>query len=634
MRGKPLIFLLGLIGAGWGVRPAPAAVWFVATNGSDTTGTGAIGAPFHTINYALGRAVSGDVVELRGGVYRESGEVRFRNPGVTLRSHPGEWAWIAAPLDNEADFSSCILIDPDADHTTLARLEISGGYYYGVMLQTKWDWGGPNRAGACLVMIEDCVIHDTGRDCVKITPNCDDITIRRCEIYRSGVGPANIAADNAEGIDCVNGDRVWVRDCLIHDIYSSGVYLKGGAMDGGVERTRVHRCGAGGVLLGFDTSPEYFDTTTNPRYYENIRGTVRNCLITDTGWEGIGLYAASNPAVFNNTLINVCASNIHAALYFGLSFQDWEPHPGRPPSVKPVILNNLIAQPAGFRDEIFEIRYSADLGGLSALEGWPMMDHNGYFIAGGGAPRFTDHRPGLELEQGTLAQWRAHAGADLNSQTTDPLFADAAAMHGRLQAGSPYVNQGANAGWMAGATDLDGNARIWQNTVEVGACEYGVPDMSLPVSLSGQTVCVYLYDNTAAQWLEFPDGGEQTAPTQIVVSNVKPNQYYWLGIWSYAGANWAHGHWFARIDTRPSGRFVGHVLTIAGASSVGLPADGVDIAASAGHTIWPVTLDLVAWEWNYSLPQVCSSGTYTCQAASWSPWIWLVFYDLTTGRWF
>ncbi len=445
-----------------------AATWFVATNGNDATGTGSIAAPFRTLNHSLGLASSGDVIEVRGGTYREAGEVRFRNPGITMRSYAGEWAAIVAPLDDENGYSSCIQIDPDADRTTLSRLEISGGYYYGVMLQTKWDWGDPNdRMGACHVTLEDCAIHDTGRDCVKITPNCDDVVVRRCEIYRSGVGPANASAENAEGIDNVNGDRMLVQACSIHDIYSTGVYFKGGATDGLVERNRIRRCGGGGVLIGFDTSPEYFDTAANPGYYENIRGTVRNCLIQDTGWEGIGMYAASNPAVFNNTLVNVCTGQIHAALYFGLTYQDWEPHPGRPPSVNPVLLNNLVAQPAGFSDETFEIRYSTDLGGMSALTGFPVMDHNGYSIAGGGVARFTDRRPGSFLEEGTLAQWQAQAGSDSHSLTGDPQFGT----DGALSIASPYVNRGTNLAWMSGAVDLAGNPRIQGGVVDIGARE-------------------------------------------------------------------------------------------------------------------------------------------------------------------
>jgi hypothetical protein len=53
-----------------------------------------------------------------------------------------------------------------------------------------------------------------------------------------------------------------------------------------------------------------------------------------------------------------------------------------------------------------------------------------------------------------------------------------------------------------------------------------------------------------------------------------------------------------------------------------------------GHTLWPVTVDLTSWAWNYSLPQFISRGLYHLQVDTANPWQWLVFYDLTAGRWY
>ena len=43
----------------------------------------------------------------------------------------------------------------------------------------------------------------------------------------------------------------------------------------------------------------------------------------------------------------------------------------------------------------------------------------------------------------------------------------------RLSAGSPCIDSGKNQGWMADAVDLDGNPRIINGTVDMGAYEYG-----------------------------------------------------------------------------------------------------------------------------------------------------------------
>lgn len=53
----------------------------------------------------------------------------------------------------------------------------------------------------------------------------------------------------------------------------------------------------------------------------------------------------------------------------------------------------------------------------------------------------------------------------------NPMFEDATNGNFRLKHYSPLVNRGLNQSWMTNATDLDGNARISMNTVEIGAYE-------------------------------------------------------------------------------------------------------------------------------------------------------------------
>ena len=105
---------------------------------------------------------------------------------MTIRSKSDEWAVIQS-VTNDEDKAIAVTFDADSDGSLLQRVEVIGGYYYGIKFNTKWDWGDPtDRTGACSITVEDCKIHDTGNACIKVTPGCDDITIRRCEIYNSG----------------------------------------------------------------------------------------------------------------------------------------------------------------------------------------------------------------------------------------------------------------------------------------------------------------------------------------------------------------------------------------------------------------------------------------------------------------
>lgn len=449
--------------------PAHGAEWFVSPLGSDATGDGSLASPFRSVTHVLepanGIVSAGDVVTLRGPAgnnrYDEC-DVRLRVP-LTLRSMAGERAHIACDIGVE--FSVTVQIDPDASGSTLSNLELSGGYYYAVFLQTDWEQtGNPGGRGASDILIEDCLIHDSGRDGIKITPKSDDVTIRRCEIRDTGaIYPPGTPPDekNAEGIDNVNGARMRVQDSWVHDTATTGIYFKGGAADVVVERTVVERTGGAGILVGFDTSPEFFDLALNPAYHEAVRGTVRNNIVRDTVYAGIGLYAAQDALVANNTLQRT-ATGGQAALYFGVTLQDFAPEAGRPPSVDPRIVNNLVLQDGG---DCIGIRWAneIDADGVSALQGDPGTDYNLFFDSTGTC-NFFDTRPGSVIDGGgNLADWRAAQGSDAHSAEG----AVAVAPDGRLVPGSAAIDAGLALPEVG--DDIDRDPRVGGN--DVGADE-------------------------------------------------------------------------------------------------------------------------------------------------------------------
>jgi parallel beta-helix repeat protein len=66
-----------------------ATVWHVSTRGSDSA-SGSSSSPLRSIGEAVDRASSGDAIEIRGGVYRES--VQVYRKALDIRSAPGERA--------------------------------------------------------------------------------------------------------------------------------------------------------------------------------------------------------------------------------------------------------------------------------------------------------------------------------------------------------------------------------------------------------------------------------------------------------------------------------------------------------------------------------------------------------------
>lgn len=427
----------------------------IATSGNDS-GDGSVDRPYRSIQYVLDNvAEPGSTLVIHAGLYNEA--VRIRRSNMTLQSPPGERAHISCPVSiDESDPPLCVHIDAETTGTTLRGLEVSGGFY-SVFLGSQWDWDETptDNAAANHVVIEDCVLHDSGRDVVKIPAGCDDITIQNTEIYNSGMGyPEGTALDdkNAEGIDAVNADRVRVSDSYIHNTATTCVYVKGGSIGTVIERTRVEHCGALGISLGFDTSPEFFDLTVNPGYYENIGGIVRNCIVKDTGLAGIALYATRDASVLHNTIIGA-GSVGHAGLYFGVATQDYDPKAGRPANLNPTVVGNIVDQSGMSSPRCFGIRYSEDdeLGILSGLQGEATLRDNLYY-AGGGACLFDDGRPSVDIEDVDFAAWQAAEG-DPGSLMTNPMLDET----GRLRAGSPAIDSLDATG--AVSYDVDGERR-------------------------------------------------------------------------------------------------------------------------------------------------------------------------------
>lgn len=445
--------------------PVCAATWYVSPTGNDAN-PGSISAPFRNLPHAIDAANPGDEILLRGGQYA-SQEIRIDKSNLYIRSYPGEWAVITAPVNDE-DIASCIWYnEPDVTGGTLERLEIVGGYYYGVSFETNWDWGLPTRKGVSNITLRGCKIHDTGRDCIKIKPACNNIHILACELYNSGIGPSNLPANggpNAEGIDNVNGDGMLVRHCHIHHTSTSGVYVKGGAKDCIVEENLVYSAGEAGILLGFYTDAEFFDQDgTNPMFYECQYSVARNNMVYNTGGAGIGFFAARNCSAYNNTVVTG-SGDFHAPLY--LSPGDiWinDQTTLTPPNFNLLIFNNIFIDQSGTGDEDYTVQIRE-----GALSGTNTINYNLYHKTSGPA-RFYD---GVNWPAYTFAQWKTQTGFDANSLQTNP-FIDGN-LH--LLPNSPAIDAGQSS---PAARDYDGHAR--SGLTDMGADEYGNgPTLQVP----------------------------------------------------------------------------------------------------------------------------------------------------------
>jgi len=432
MRTLAIGLLVGVVCGALG-----AAEFFVSPTGNDTTGTGAIGAPFATLSRAHQAATSGDTVTFRAGTY--TGGFYVTKSNLTFQGYTGETAIIALP-NNVSGQDNAFYIGT-AGNCTVRKLTLQGGYFYAIKIDT----------GPCLV--EDCFIFGSGRDCVKI-PGADNVTVRRCEIYDSGQRDPS----NAEGIDNVAGDNMLVQDCYIHDIATNGVYPKGGSIGSIIERCLIRRCGSKGISMAQSSGLAFYDTTANPEYYSCRDCIARNNIIEDCEGSGIDLESALRAKVYNNTMINVAKSSNGG---IRIASADKGPPAGVVTCRDCEIRNNIIVLgSASARPMLFM--------GNASHQGTLTMSNNRYYKTGGTAVYWFEPTS-YSLN---LAGWQSTSGTDANSTEGDPQVG--ASWH--LNGGSPCIDAAMT---IAGfSDDFDGNARA--GAWDIGADETGGTALQTP----------------------------------------------------------------------------------------------------------------------------------------------------------
>ncbi|KOS07424.1 hypothetical protein AM493_16275 [Flavobacterium akiainvivens] len=126
------------------------------------------------------------------------------------------------------------------------------------------------------------------------------------------------------------------------------------------------------------------------------------------------------------------------------------------------------------------------------------------------------------LMHNTLVQDFTTADANNNiAGTTNPLFTDATNADFTLQATSPVVNAGNNT-YVTTGTDLNGNARIQQTTVDLGAYEYqagcntAAPTAETQEFCNGATVAALTALGTDIKWYGTPYAAQPLAGTEVL----------------------------------------------------------------------------------------------------------------------
>lgn len=470
LRSLVIVLLIGLLVIPTGLGHAQGNVYYVATNGSDTTGNGSIGSPWATITHALDTVPDGSTILVRPGTY--TGRVRLRGnftTGVTVRSEVP----YQARLRNNSD--KVITTYDGCRGITLEGFDIAHLGPGAAALVVHIDGGGTNGYVRDITLADNIFHHSYNNDILKINNGASFITVRGNMFYNQQGSDEHMDVNSVT--DVVIEDNVFFNYNNPNSGTSAYVVVKdsNGADDWvlGSRLVTIRR----NVFLNWEGS--------------NVYGFLQ------IGEDGTANFEADDVLIENNLMLGNSANTIRSALVVMGSRDITFRHntivgnlPGRAYAMslyaygdnQPIeairFYNNIWADPTGTMDP-----FSDTPAGETASF---TLDNNLYWNNGAAIPQsgsdlinYTNdtHRlvcnPLLGSQAGLVVPSWTGAGFADGSTSIRQAFERLVSRYGALGQGSPAINA-ANAA-QASTEDILGRPR---SAPDIGAVEF-VPALTL-----------------------------------------------------------------------------------------------------------------------------------------------------------
>ena len=450
--------------------------WYVDTTGDNANQGDSASQPFKTIQHAIDRSVAGMTIIVADGTYAP---INSNNKAITIQSVNGAAATI---IDGgyPAATNRCVLAGGLAGktNTVIRGFTIQNGCNRGFT-------GGNNGAGVAGGTLYDCVVrfnHGEGNGGGVVYSAMYNCTISDNDTLSSGGGAYNATLTNCQlaNNSCIANGAGAIGGVLVNcTVISNRAEVAGGGVSGTtmtncVVRDNVSMNRAGGVFRG------------------NLYGCVISNNVAYTFGGGIDGGTATKCIIVGNAAYQYGGGAILASCY------DSE-----------IIANTATGDAGGIHGcKVYSCilannESGSDGGGAYYGELENCVIFGNHANNGGGVSlsvcrNCTIYGNTSNLRGGGVNQGRSgnlstnyncivygNVGAtdpeidtrvpSFNCYTNDPHFIRAEAGDFRLRYNSPCINAGNNA-YVTNTVDFAGNARIDNNTVDIGAYEYSASD--------------------------------------------------------------------------------------------------------------------------------------------------------------
>ncbi len=473
----------------------PPGTYYVSVSGNDTN-SGTLSLPWRHIQYALNRVGPGSTVNVLNGVYNEY--VNFPTSGtagnyIVLQNYTGNAPVIdgtGLPISGEVGLVSIV----NRQYVKLIGFEVRNLKAGGV--SSAFPQGISVRGNGAFIEIRNNKVHDIENSCKRCgahgiavygrDPNASihDLIIDGNEVYNGKFGWSESLVLNA------NVEKFTVSNNIVHDNDNIGIDLIGyegenpnpavdRARDGTVVGNIVYNINSyGNPAYGNERSADgvYVDGATNIVLERNI---IHNT--------NLGVEVASEHAGKDASYITVRNNFIYNNTQVGIALGGYDTHRGYTDNcvfVNNTLYNNYTQREWGGEIYIqYDTRYNLIKNNIIYandarlfVDSWSsvmtgnVIDRNLFFALGGGSN-------GTWIWQNvtytTFAAYQTASGNDATSLIgLDPLLVNLSNGDLHLNTGSPAINAGENLpSSQMGTVDIDGNRRIINGTVDIGADE-------------------------------------------------------------------------------------------------------------------------------------------------------------------
>lgn len=408
-------------------------------------GAGTYGNPYCSIQAAITNSISGQVILVRDGFYREN--IDFLGKPIVVRSQFGPESTIIDGDLNGDGFgtyeTAVMFVNGESSSTVLKGFTIQHGHgwgYNGGGLVQK-DAGGI-KCYQSSPTISDCIIKNnsvTGQIGYSVRGGGIRCSSGASPTVTNCIITSNTSTGGGAGISAASSSSPVITDCRISSNENAGYYSYGGA--------GMFLAGGSPKVTGCTISNNKTVTEGAGIAIASSNVTVKNCLIrnnelsgTDAIGAGIFIEGVSTPTISNCSIIGNKNTGYNGGGIYLAKYSDYDISPLY--VVNCTFAGNDAADGVSFYTEK-TWNYDTTISNSILWNDTAGNEINGHPIVS-----YSDVRMYSDPYQGV---------ANIN---VDPLFADPANGNYHLQIGSPCIDTGTATG--APADDIDGDSRPQQ----------------------------------------------------------------------------------------------------------------------------------------------------------------------------